>query len=77
MLLNFGYSTAVKVDRYFDKIIRQLAVNPKMYPLFNKERNIRKCVISRQTSLYYRIRGDKVELIRFRGNLMNPDVVRF
>ena len=73
LILNFGLAKAVEIDVYFDKVIRQISITPKMYPLFDRKRKIRRCVVSKQTTLYYRIRGNKIELISFRGNLMNPD----
>lgn len=65
LVLNFGLAKAIEIDAYFDKIIRQISVTPKMYPLFDKRRKIRRCVISKQTTLFYRIAGNKVELISF------------
>lgn len=74
---NFGLDKAVRIDALFEKIILQISINPKMYPLYDKRRKIRKCVISIQTSLYYRISGKYLDLVSFRGNLMNPQEVSF
>ena len=38
LILNFGLVKAVEVDAYFDKIIRQISIAPKMYPLFDRRR---------------------------------------
>jgi len=75
VIVNFGFHKAQEIDVYFEKLINQISFNPKMYPLFDKRKNIRRCVISKQTSLYYRISGKYVELVSFRGNLMNPKKV--
>lgn len=75
VILNFGLEKAVQIDVLFEKIILQISINPEMYPIYNKRRNIRKCVISKQTSLYYRISGKYIELVSFRGNLMNPNKI--
>jgi plasmid stabilization system protein ParE len=72
---NFGLEKAAKIDSLFEKIIFQISINPKMYPLFNKKRNIRRCVISKQTSMYYRIAKETVEIVSYRSNLMNPDTL--
>jgi len=71
----FGLDKAIQIDRLFEKIIHQISINPEMYPIFNRKRNIRRCVISSQTSLYYRISGNNLELISFRGNVMNPNEI--
>jgi len=73
----FGVDTARKVDDLFDKVILQIADNPEMYPVFDKKRKIRKCVVSRQTSMFYKINKSVVEIISFRGNLMNPKTLKF
>ena len=69
---NFGIAIAAKVDMYFEEIIDQIAINPKLFPYSEKNKNLRRCVISSQTTLYYRFTGEYVELASFRGNRMNP-----
>lgn len=68
----FGSEVVIKVDKHFDEVIDQIAINPFLYPYSNKIKNIRRCVISKQTTLYYRFNGESVELVSFRGNLLNP-----
>lgn len=77
IIKNFGMAKAIMIDSIFEKILYQISANPFMYPLFHRKRNIRRCVISKQTTLYYRISGDYIELVSFRGNLMNPDKINF
>jgi plasmid stabilization system protein ParE len=75
LILNFGLARTIEIDAYFDNVIRQISLTPKMYPLFDTKRKIRRSVISKQTTLYYRISGKYIELISFRGNFMNPDEI--
>tara|TARA_R110002050_G_scaffold113496_4_gene228385 strand:- start:272 stop:568 length:297 start_codon:yes stop_codon:yes gene_type:complete len=72
---NFGANVPAKVDRYFEEMIEHIAVNPYLYPYSNKKKNLRRCVISSQTTLYYRNNGEYVELASFRGNRMNPEIL--
>ncbi len=69
---NFGIIKAAEVDMYFERVIDLIAVNPRMFPHSDKMKAIRRCVISPQTTLYYRFTGECVELISFRGNKLNP-----
>jgi plasmid stabilization system protein ParE len=71
----FGLSVALKVYIHFEEIIDQIAINPLLYPYSNKAKNLRRCVISHQTTLYYRFNGDYVELASFRENRMNPQTL--
>ena len=75
LIHNFGLQKTIKIDSYFDQLIQQIANNPKMYPISDHKKGIRKCVISQQTSLYYRISGKYIELISFRGNQMNSNTL--
>ena len=60
---------------HFEEVIDQIAINPFLFPCSNKVKNLRRCVISSQTILYYRFNGECVELTSFRGNMMNPEVL--
>lgn len=74
---NFGIVKAIEVDSHFEGIIKQISSNPEMYPTSLKYSEIRRCVLSRQTSLYYRFTGEYVELISFRANMMESDSLNF
>jgi hypothetical protein len=57
---------------HFEETIDQISINPYLYPFSDKKKNLRRCVISPQTTLFYRFAGEFVELASFRGNRMNP-----
>ena len=69
---DFGVMVAAQVDAYFEEVIDQIAINPRLFPYSDIKKNLRRCVISPQTTLYYRFNGECVELASFRGNRMNP-----
>jgi len=71
----FGIVKAAEVDLYFEEVIDQISINPLLYPYSNKKKNLRRCVISSQTTLYYRFTGEYIELASFRGNKMNPETL--
>lgn len=68
---NFGILKALDVDTHYEGIIKQISSNPEMYLTSLKYSEIRRCVISRQTSLYYLFTGEFVESISFRANRMD------
>ncbi|HLN75332.1 MAG TPA: type II toxin-antitoxin system RelE/ParE family toxin [Prolixibacteraceae bacterium] len=68
----FGIEIAKKVDNYFEEVIIQISINPLLFPYSDKKKNLRRCVISPQTTLYYRFGGEYIEIVSFRGNKMNP-----
>ncbi len=72
---NFGSTVAARVDMLFEEVIERIAINPFLFPCSDKVKNLRRCVISPQTTLYYRFNGECVELASFRGNMMNPETL--
>jgi plasmid stabilization system protein ParE len=55
-----------------DQCIAAIEKHPLLYPVINKKKGTHKCLITKQVSLYYRCRGNTVELITFRNNYRNP-----
>ena len=58
-----------RLDNYLDVIDS----NPKYFPIINEKLNIRKCVVTKQNSLFYRASKDKIELIRLFDTRQDPD----
>jgi hypothetical protein len=69
---HFGFVTAEKVKNDYNQIIQQISVNPNQFPYFSKRKGIRKCVLSPQTTLYYRFDKNVANLLSFRNKVMNP-----
>jgi plasmid stabilization system protein ParE len=68
----FGVKKALDVEEIYFRIIQQISVNPNQFSYFNKRKGIRKCVVSPQTTLYYRFDKNVINLLSFRSNFMNP-----
>jgi len=68
---------ALKFINKLDQNIQRIRETPKLHPLINKELKIRKCVITEQNSLYYRIKGDIITLLRIFDTRQNPDTLKF
>lgn len=70
--VEFGVNTALTVEENYFKIIQQISYNPTQFPYFSKRKKIRKCVISSQTTMYYKLDENVVNILSFRSNFMNP-----
>lgn len=68
----FGRSKANEVFQKMNLTMELIAENPAMYPESTRKPMLRKCVFSPQTSIYYRIEGEEIEIISFRPNRMDP-----
>jgi len=56
-----------------DEVIDNIAENPYVYPAYENDKNIRKCVVTKHISLYYKILENRIDLLTFWNNYQNPD----
>ena len=67
---------SVKVKREFikklDKSVDQIATHPKSCPESQEFKGLHKCVVTKQTSLFYRITEDEIEVITIFDNRQDP-----
>tara|TARA_R110002126_G_scaffold135577_1_gene279834 strand:+ start:53 stop:349 length:297 start_codon:yes stop_codon:yes gene_type:complete len=73
VLQNFGKKKAKEIYLLLEKRLDQLSESPEMYRESNKRKGLRKCIFSKQTSIYYRIKEDHIEIVSFRPNRKNPN----
>ena len=73
LLNKFGQKKAKEVYERIEQMLEKIATMPEMFPASKKQKGLRKCVFSKQTSIYYRVSGDYIEVISFRANRKDPD----
>ncbi len=72
LLSEWSEKVAKKFIKEVERTLNLLVKNPKMYPLSDYE-GIRKAVITKQITLYYKIEKDNIILIRFWNSYQNSD----
>lgn len=72
ILNRYGENTAKKVYNKIEKVLSEIASMPDMYRSSRRKEGLRKCVLSKQTSIYYRVKGDYLEIVSFRANRKDP-----
>jgi plasmid stabilization system protein ParE len=70
-------SVLLKFIDIVDEIINQISINPKQYPIIRKQKRIRKCVITKHNSLYYRDRKGYIDILRIYDNRQDPRKLKF
>lgn len=60
-----------------EKILKQISLNPKQFPLINKKRKVRKCVITRHNSLFYQDRKEYISILRIYDTRQDPEKLKF
>jgi plasmid stabilization system protein ParE len=57
-------------------VLELIQRNPFLYPLYNPAKKIRKCVIHGRVVLYYRVKGNSIEILWFWNTYQNPNKLR-
>jgi plasmid stabilization system protein ParE len=70
--MNWGTKAKEKFLNKLKKIIDRLSDHPESFPASRVKREIRKAVVTTQTSLYYRIRNESIEVITIIDNRQDP-----
>jgi len=72
--LETSWSLRVR-DKFLEllkKKIEQITRTPHMYEASSKKKTIRRCVVSKQTSLYYRSKKEEIEIVTIQDTRQNP-----
>jgi len=59
-----------------DELLHQISKNPKQFPSVSKKRGIRKCVISKHNTLYFRVNKNEINLLRIFDTRQNPNKLK-
>lgn len=57
-------------------IINQIVINPQQYPVISTRLKIRRCVITKQNTLFYRIIKGQIEIVRIYDTRQDPNKLR-
>lgn len=60
-----------------DGLLVQISINPLQFPLILKKKKVRKCVITRHNTLFYRDRDEKIDILRIFDNRQDPKKLKF
>lgn len=63
-------------DQALEKVLskfNQISTQPRSCPESNVQPNVFKCVVTKQTSFFYRILKEEIEIIFFYDNRQKPD----
>lgn len=57
--------------------IKMILQDPHVFPIINKEFKIRKSVITKQNTLFYREKENKIEIVRLFDTRQDPNKLTF
>jgi len=68
---------SLKVKRNFvkklDDCISIIKIQPESFPESSKIQGLRRCVVTKQVTLYYKINKEKIYIVSIFGNRQNPE----
>ena len=68
---NWTHRELNKFSKNLDKIITLIKNNPQTFPKSNFKINVRRAVVNKQNTLYYRKKENSVEILRLFDNRKN------
>jgi plasmid stabilization system protein ParE len=74
---NWDFKVVQKFIEVVEGIIGQISNNPKQFPIINKNKKVRKCVLTKHNTLYYRDRYEYIDLLRIFDNRQDPKKLKF
>ena len=71
----FSQKDVKKFSKKLDKRLKTIQLNPESFPVIKKSSGIRRTVISKLTTLYYKVEGESISIVSVFDNRMNPDKI--
>ncbi len=60
-----------------DNSIKQITINPKQFPIIQKKKKIRKCVLTKHNSMFYQIGSESIDILRIFDTRQDPRKLKF
>jgi plasmid stabilization system protein ParE len=73
----WGYQVAFDFIELTENILNQIVINPKQFPVFYKRKKVRRCVLTKHNSLFYRDGKTKIEILRIYDTRQDPYTLTF
>jgi len=74
---NFGEIQLRRLAREIEFVLEFISKFPKAYPESDKQKGIRKAIVLKFNSLYYRSDEKTVEILSFFSNRQGPEKIKF
>ena len=59
------------------KLVNQISINPKQFPIIHKSKKVRKCVLTMHNTLFYRDRRECIDILRIYDTRQDPQKLKF
>ena len=69
----WGHTAAVKLDNQLESAIQQISRQPLLFQVVVGRPQLRRCVVTPQTSIFFEVTDEEVVIKSVFDNRMNPD----
>ena len=76
LLTNWNEKVKNDFIKKLDKSIYTIQLNPESFPLSNRNQGLYKCVITKQTTLFYRFNSKNIIIVTIFDTRQNPDKLK-
>jgi plasmid stabilization system protein ParE len=74
---NWDQKVSVHFITLTQNALQQIATYPKQFPLINKIDRVRKCVLTKHNTLFYRENPTQIQILRIYDTRQNPNDLCF
>ncbi|WP_420878627.1 type II toxin-antitoxin system RelE/ParE family toxin [Roseivirga pacifica] len=72
LINKWGKSSAIKFINRVEEVLAHISKSPNIYPQSGQRKHVRRCVVAKQVSLYFKVDELKIELVTFFDTRLNP-----
>jgi plasmid stabilization system protein ParE len=73
LIEKWGMEITLDITHKFERAFSQIEKYPEHYPVFLGKKNIRRHVVSPQTSIFFKVENDVIEIITLFDNRQSPE----
>jgi plasmid stabilization system protein ParE len=74
---NWGSKVALNFIDLTENSLNQISYNPRQFPICYKRKRIRKCVLTKHNSIFYRDGKMSIEILRIYDTRQDPNTLTF
>ena len=74
---NWDVNVTISFIDLTESILKQISANPRQFPVIYKKEKIRKCVLTKHNTLFYRDNKTQIEILRIYDTRQDPDNLSF
>ncbi len=74
---NWDQKVSIHFILLMKNALQHIATYPKQFPFINKTERVRKCVLTKHNTLFYRENPSQIDILRIYDTRQNPHTLRF